>query len=66
VDSATERGKNTILSVGSIIVEDKHYELKDYSRTNVTSAEKKSGKRVSIHGIPFSVPDSEIEQFVDT
>ncbi len=54
--------KAKILSVSSIIVNGKQFEMTDFT----TARSKPSGIRVSIHGIPYNVSDAELETWVDS
>ncbi len=49
--------KAKILSVGTITVHGKTFQLSEYSQRGI---------RISIHGIPLHISDEEVEQWVDT
>ena len=56
--------KHIILSCNMVEVEDRQYQLFDFQSESFSN-QKKSSLRVSIHGIPFNVTDTEIEGWVD-
>ena len=61
---ANKEVKVKILSAGSVSVDGRQYELRDYNQTNFKST--KQSIRISINGLPFSISDEELEVWVDT
>ena len=58
--------KENILKHSKIDMENRQYELTDMQKHNVRSFNSSSSLRISIHGIPFSVSDTELETWVDS
>ena len=62
---ANQRSKRDILNMVTLELAGREYELTDIS-AHKEQGFGKSSIRVSIHGIPFSVSDNELEQWVDS
>ena len=58
---ANEQSKVKLLALSTLTINNKQHDLVDFNQVGVT----KPTTRISIHGIPLHVPDSEIEQWLD-
>ena len=64
---ADQAVKAKVLSIHSIQIEGRQYELLDIRSQKVSSfSNSNQNTRISIHGLPFSVTDDEIQSWVDT
>ena len=58
--------KAKLLATNTITVDGKQYDLYDLNQCYITGVGKNPGIRISIHGLPFSIRDEEVEQWIDT
>ena len=58
---ANEQSKVKLLALSTLTINNKQHNLVGFNQFEVT----KPTTRISIHGIPLHVPDSEIEQWLD-
>ncbi|KAI8479859.1 hypothetical protein Bbelb_424280 [Branchiostoma belcheri] len=62
INFACEDAKAKAISIGRIVVHNKSFAILDFQRAGL----KEKQVRISIHGIPHHISDSEVAQWVDT